>query len=126
MRYIFQPTPDGLHIKEGTRGNLIEIADGVKVASKLPILTTRKTITDYAPAAPRSIASAAFIARIPAGVWASVRSAAATSPELDRALYQLAASPTVRSDAPLLLALLVELVGAAVISADERAQILSF
>lgn len=76
--------------------------------------------------APRTIATAAFIARIPVATWGKVKGAASQNPALDKALFQLSASAEIGSDNTELQAMLTMLVSAGVLTAEERTQILGF
>jgi hypothetical protein len=143
MRYLFIPAPIGNCTgADGARFACEEIPESSKVAGPRPLIVAdsiadacaQAGLTYHAPPVPpvpvppppRILASAAFIARIPGELWAKVKAAAAHNADLDKALFQLAASPQVHSDAPELLAMLASLVSAGVLTEAERTHILDF
>lgn len=145
---FFRPGKVGtaLEVLNGVHGDLITIADPTHYHGPTPFtgdtLDAIRAAQHIAPspkgievaaaaakaAAPRTIATAAFIAHIPDAVWAKVQAVATptTNPSLAKALFQLAAGPKVTSNDPTLLTFLQALVTAGVITEAERTQILSF
>lgn len=144
MNAFFFHNINGLETLHGATGDLVAIGTG-PAQRALPEGATAITGTDL-PAIrhtlgivpsergharglktpSRMIDSAAFIARIPVDVWKKVRAAAAQNAALDKALYQLSASPDVHDDNPQLLGMLAALVQGGVITEGERAQIVGF
>ena len=96
-------------------------------------LIKEHTVTQQAAlraAAPHTISSFDFFARIPDATWSKIRTASIASDELGIALHkgllQISAAATVIANNEQLDSMLTQLVTAGVITADEKTQILSF
>ena len=96
-------------------------------------LIKEHTVTQQAAlraAAPHTISSFDFFARIPDATWSKIRAASMANDELGTALHrgllQLSAASTVIADNPDLLGMLTALVAAGILTADEKTQILGF
>jgi hypothetical protein len=130
MHAKFISEPNGPELHNSVRGTLHRvdpaiITDGWEGES-LAAIRTAHGLTRFGAEPPRVIDTADFIKRIPAAVWQKVTDFALTNADLNKALFQLSASPQVHSNNADLLAVLGGLVQAQVLTSAERDQILAF